>query len=382
MTDAAILQQVRACKTQPILAPFSPLIIEFLQTLSQRLLQQRDKPEVMSLGFWLRRAQVMQMAKDLPNNAKARGLAFHITPANVDTQFVYSWALSLLCGNLNVVRLSQRRGDVAFLLERIIKETLAKPAYQAIESGNIFVEYPNNSPLTAELSSFCDLRIIWGGDETIKRIQSFPIPAHAHEVSFGNKISGALLDAKTILELDDIKSLVHNFYNDVYWFNQQGCSSPKLIFWLGADDNIAKAKVKFWSSLNALFISKQTSFIASVTERYALKQQFAAAHIPCPDNIDSIFLRFALVNGVQYQDIPRHLGQGLFYERDINTIDELEQYLPAYFQTLITNVLTDSALTCVRQDKAILRLADIGQALAFSHHWDGMNLLEEFCDRN
>ena len=43
-------------------------------------------------------------------SAVPRGLALHITPANVDTMFLYSFAVSLLAGNLNVVRDSATPG--------------------------------------------------------------------------------------------------------------------------------------------------------------------------------------------------------------------------------------------------------------------------------
>ena len=42
-----------------------------------------------------------------------RGLVFHVPPANVDTIFVYSWALSALAGNSNVVRISSRSAGAA-----------------------------------------------------------------------------------------------------------------------------------------------------------------------------------------------------------------------------------------------------------------------------
>ncbi|MFC6804089.1 acyl-CoA reductase [Deinococcus caeni] len=37
-----------------------------------------------------------------------RGLVFHVPPANVDTIFIYSWLMSVLAGNRNVIRLSSR----------------------------------------------------------------------------------------------------------------------------------------------------------------------------------------------------------------------------------------------------------------------------------
>ena len=42
-----------------------------------------------------------------------RGNVFHLPPANVDTIFVYSWAISALAGNHNVVRISSRSAGAA-----------------------------------------------------------------------------------------------------------------------------------------------------------------------------------------------------------------------------------------------------------------------------
>ena len=37
----------------------------------------------------------------------SRGVVFHIAPKNVDTIFVYSFVLSLLCANKNIIRRNQ-----------------------------------------------------------------------------------------------------------------------------------------------------------------------------------------------------------------------------------------------------------------------------------
>ena len=37
------------------------------------------------------------------------------------------------------------------------------------------VKYTSNDDFTKYLSSICDGRLIWGGNETIKRIKEFPV---------------------------------------------------------------------------------------------------------------------------------------------------------------------------------------------------------------
>ena len=57
-----------------------------------------------------------------------RGLVFHVPPANVDTIFVYSWALSALAGNPNVVRISSRSAGAADACSTTLNETLGDAA--------------------------------------------------------------------------------------------------------------------------------------------------------------------------------------------------------------------------------------------------------------
>src|SRR5439155_417971 len=77
----------------------------------------RRFPELASLGFFLRRAEMNRALARLRGDAAGlrfpRGLVFHVPPANVATIFVYSWALSALAGNRNVVRISPRAAGAA-----------------------------------------------------------------------------------------------------------------------------------------------------------------------------------------------------------------------------------------------------------------------------
>ncbi|NUW30388.1 gamma-glutamyl phosphate reductase [Nonomuraea sp. SMC257] len=113
----------------------------FLEDVGRRLRAPevaRRHPELASLGFFLRRSELERAAGlprgDEPRQTGAagageflrvpRGLVFHVAPANVDTVFVYSWALSALMGNRNVVRLSARAGGAAEAILDIMRQAL------------------------------------------------------------------------------------------------------------------------------------------------------------------------------------------------------------------------------------------------------------------
>ena len=88
-------------------APFSGKISEFTSALSDTLLRSGDTkryPELVALGFWLRKSNINKMQQQVAGSwRKPLGLVVHYTPANVDTMFVYSWVCSLLMGNRNIV---------------------------------------------------------------------------------------------------------------------------------------------------------------------------------------------------------------------------------------------------------------------------------------
>jgi hypothetical protein len=126
--------------TEPaqLVAPFAPEDFAYCQALSEALLkdpQSRDYPDLIALGFWLRQANLIPLLAPYQHQDCFRqplGLIFHSAPANVDSLFVYSGILSLLCGNKNVIRLSSRSGgSTALLIEKIRNLAERFPAQNA-----------------------------------------------------------------------------------------------------------------------------------------------------------------------------------------------------------------------------------------------------------
>ena len=64
-----------------------------------------------------------------------------------------------------------------------------------------------------------------------------------------------LINSKIYLKNKQYLKEAGNFYNDTFLFNQNACTSPRLIYWVGNKKNNQKARNIFWKSLN-LFILK------------------------------------------------------------------------------------------------------------------------------
>ena len=98
------------------LTPCAPDLLSMLGRLSQRILKSRvarQTPQYVALAYWLRPAALARLAGELNSCDRPgllrtpRGIALHLPPTNVDTIFVYSWAMSVLAGNANIVRLAE-----------------------------------------------------------------------------------------------------------------------------------------------------------------------------------------------------------------------------------------------------------------------------------
>ena len=55
--------------------------------------------------------------------------------------------------------------------------------------------------MTARLSASCDVRVIWGGDGTVRTIRATPLPPHATELTFPDRSSIAAIRTAAYTEL-------------------------------------------------------------------------------------------------------------------------------------------------------------------------------------
>lgn len=369
------LQQVTA---QPVNQPFSKDIIIFTQALSKRFLKLRHIPEVVALGYWLRRANVMAMQEVFAKEhekmvVKARGTVFHIAPSNVDTIFVYSWMLSMMAGNRNILRISTK-AEVNDMLKIILAELEKHPQ---IAKQTLICTYEHTENATAEISAQCHTRVIWGGDQTIQTIRQIPLSPIANELAFADRFSLAVLNSESIEQLDDASfdQLLEQFYNDSFWFNQMACSSPRLIVWIG------KKSERFWKGFEQKIKQKQYELIAATqVTKYTTALQLATEDYVGKVVTEPYFARVALdelPNGAREQ----HCGSGLFYECERTTLTDVARLVTDKDQTLAYYGFTSQQLEqLVLQidSRGIDRIVPIGQALDFDGVWDGQNFLTSF----
>ena len=367
-------------------------VLDFIHKLSQTILQNsafRQYPELMAMGFWMRKAHILKILEDYLDKPKngvrlARGIVFHIAPSNVDSIFIYSWFLSMLVGNINVIRLSSKGGEQIDLLMETLNDLFKLPEFSAIASRQIIISYGHDDQVTSYLSRNCDVRVIWGGDNTIQKIRQIAIPPTTTELPFTDKFSLSLIDASKYLSLDDSgkNKLIHSFINDAYWFGQMACSSPRLIIWKGEKEKIIEAKESFWKLVyNALSEELTDISTADIVNKLVASQSLVIeSQISLPESKNNLINRVQL-NTLENINTDLHCGAGLFYEYSINELEELIPLISRKIQTVgyfgISNELLEQ-FVYKHMPQGIDRFVPIGNALDFSPIWDGYNLLSEF----
>src|SRR5690606_37781922 len=140
----------------------------YCNELSQKLINSEDA-DMAALGFWLRPSRIQELKKQfgtLPKQSllAPRGLVFHVTPSNVDTLFAYSWAIALLCGNGNLVRLPSIQSPAIITILEIMQNLLKQKRFLPLERANCFMHYAHQEVITAKISLAANMRVIWGSN--------------------------------------------------------------------------------------------------------------------------------------------------------------------------------------------------------------------------
>ncbi|WP_033343747.1 acyl-CoA reductase [Catenuloplanes japonicus] len=370
-----------------------PRVVRFLGALSARLLAPsvaRAHPELGSLGFFLRRAELARTAETLRKTdqhtvRRPRGLIFHVPPANVDTVFVYSWALSALAGNRNVVRLSRRSAGAADAVLAALNDALAD-ADPVIARTQRMVAYGRDDAVTAELSAACDLRVLWGGDASVTELRRFPLSPLARDLTFPDRSSFAALSATGWLAAGDDarRTAADGYANDVYWFDQAACSSPRALYVTGTPADVKKALESFRRELaDAVARRGWTVDAAMAVEKrvraYGLAADGRATGVRFPSN-ELAWLRLADAG-----EPPRGwLGTGVVAVARLDALRDLAPLITPRDQTLSHFGFGAGELRGLVEavpGRGLDRIVPFGQALSFAPVWDGHDLLEEFTTR-
>lgn len=377
-----VLGNLSDCLLESAWAPFDDRVISYLGNLSRAILATpniREYPDLVSLAYWCRPAALQRLAARHRSDEflMGRGLTFHVPPSNVPLNFAYSLFCGLLAGNSNVLRLSSTESAEVNLLV----STMSRVPSSDVSKRICLVRYGHDDLTTRWFSMQSSARVIWGGNETVRRIRAIEASARSVDVSFADRVSMSLLRSAVVSNLSafELDELAERFVADGYTFEQNACSSPRLVVWDGLQEATREAKSRFWDAIETRLISKSTVSPAHHMRRFVEICEHLAGHENCGHltSITGGAARIELSDGGTWREYSG-LRFGTFTEVSLGNLDDLPSLVSTDVQTLGYFGYPAAEIRDAigrLQMAGIDRAVPIGQALNFDTVWDGYDLI-------
>lgn len=300
-----------------------------------------------------------------------QGLVCHWIAGNVPLLGMFSWAVSMLLGNSNVIRLSSRQGNfVGPLLELL--STLS-PAARAIAEETLVVSFDRDNRQAHELmSQAADVRVAWGAQEAVEAIRSLPARWGCEDIAFGPRVSLAVVDPAEMHG-----TLLDRLTTDIIYFDQMACSSPQVLYVKGErhEPAVQNFLAAFEKSLD-----RQTQAIPrhplDFAETYQIQLDRTRVLLSggdlCRD--ESTRWTMALVKEPRTELVCTNRFLQVITFRHL---DEIYPWIPRNVQTIILALGEPDAAEFSEQAafRGVCRFPRPGEGNHFDNPWDGVPLV-------
>ena len=362
---------------------FSADSVNFLNLLSADLLRNpsiRQYPDVLTFAFFCRKANILKLKQNYPSDNLniGRGVIFHIAPSNVPVNFAYSMAVGILSGNSNIVKVPTKEYIQVQLICDSINKLVSTNSFEKIWKNLFIIKYNKQNNITNYLSSIADIRIIWGGDETISHIRKSAIQARSFDVTFADRYSLAIINADEYIKSNDFSKIANDFYNDTYLFDQNACTAPHLVIWTGCKINVTDARKVFWDSLNKRITDYPMQADIAINKLFALiKQGIEIGNVTREKPVNNKLWR-VLISELNPDIEEYRCAGGFFHEYIASSFNDIEKIVSRKYQTLSYYGFEKKYLKDKIKElklNGIDRVVPIGSTTNFDLHWDGYDLI-------
>lgn len=361
---------------------FDDNILAFFDALSTRLRQNpevKSFPDLIAFAFWCRLKNFLCLKEKwrLDELRLGRGLTFHVCPGNVPLNFAYSLAAGLLAGCPCAVRLSSRDFPQAKLLCQEM-DSLLRSGFPSLIPFITCFQCEHDHPILAQLSEQCRVRVLWGGDDTIRQIRLSPLSPRALELTFASRYSVCAIDATAFLCDSHPKQLCERFYTDAFFAGQWACTSPRALLWLGEPAQIKAAQTILWERIEQLCVQNGEFLPVHAVKK---REHFCRMAAQFPDIRLAGKSNYAVRVTTQVltpELLELWTGDGMFFETSSNSLDALLPIMGERCQTLcyygISTAVLRDFLTRARP-RGCDRVVPLGNSMQFSLLWDGFDLI-------
>ena len=185
------------------LEPFSKIVCEFLNDLSKLLMEDKISkkyPDLISFAFWCRYSNISKIKNSQTdqNIRIGKGVVFHITPSNLPINTLFSLVFGLLSGNSNIIKISNKKFEQIDLFILHFNKLVKRKKYLRFKNMISFIQYQPDSEITKYFSSIANVRMIWGGDNTIKEIKRIESKPRSLDLSFADRYSIGIINSDKV----------------------------------------------------------------------------------------------------------------------------------------------------------------------------------------
>ena len=314
--------------------------------------------------------------------AGARGLVCHWLSGNVQILGMFALVQSIICKNVNLLKVSSRDGGVfenllqAFRNEEFTKEGITIKGNDVLKTVALVYYDHNSDRLGKKMSACADVRIAWGGHEAVEAVMNYPAKYNCETVIYGPKLSFSVVDKEDLSYAQEAKKLARRISVDVSVFDQTGCASPHNLF---VEKGGAVSPEEFCKILSEAM--QKTEF--QIPKPVISAEQVAQIHSVrgLYDFKGKVFGSDSLSYTVLYDDdkelSPPVYSRCLFVHA-VDSIDESLGFVTTDIQTIgipsVEQKYLDFAEKAASHGAA--RFPLIGRMLNFETPWDGIFLID------
>lgn len=375
-------------------------IVSLLDALGRELVRDRacrTLDGVSYLSLWLRRSNLERILRLEYGNPKAldgfvedegsllrahpRGVTCHWVANNVTTLGIFSLLLSILSKNISLVKASSINKDHLLTVLRALGSLEVQDGEQTLSGMDIVrtvsvVTFEGrDKEVSSTFSLAADIKVVWGGAESVQAISSLPSKPSCETVVFGPKYSMAVMDNGFSFSPDLAKRLVP-FVKDVVLFDQMACSSPQVLFVEeggGSIEKVGKALAEAFSSLGLSPESLPEELCAKV-----INARWAHLLDLEKEMLGSRDLSWTVLLGGE-DDLPEPVQGRCLFVREMTDFEAVCRQITGNVQA-VELLFDDQAKRLRFAEMATAagadRVVSPGGAHDFGLPWDGMKVLE------
>lgn len=369
----------------PVNNAFDAQSVKFLGALSKLILKDKESriyADLATFGFFCRESNIKRFADDhldrnFLNKRFGWGTCLHIAPSNIPMNFAFSFVMGFISGNKNIVRLPSKNFPQIEVFLRHFNALAAAEQFQDLALRNHFVRTRRDSVKLSELVKKIDALVVWGGDSTVSHFRNMEKRVACVEVYFPDKVSSMVVNSVAILQFSDqeMQKLCTLFFNDTYLVDQNACSSPTVIYWVGETSVNQSAKQRFSDYMTAYLGRNYDIASINQVEKLVDVMRFCKKSgdvVKVKQESDKLWY----LKSEDFKNLKPKLG--LFIEKDLFSLEELPGLLRENEQTLINcGFKSDEILMSLSSqvNRLVDRIVPVGQALDIGFIWDGKNMI-------